>query len=234
MKTCLIKQPAGIGDIFFLQKMVDYYIDQGFSVIFPILPSIFFINDYIKKENLTFYLTTDNFPYKEYYEHNDMIVNDDFVFIPTQMSDMKFAGSCMESKYKMIDLDFNGWQSHFHFIRNIDKENELYYNVLGLKDNEKYCLIGKTWGTQPNIAQKDVYYEFKNKVIELTILDGFTIFDWCKVIENAHEISIVDTSTNYLIEKLDLKCEQMYLTSRFKQPDFSHIRNLFNKNWIYL
>ena len=61
----------------------------------------------------------------------------------------------------------------------------------------------------------------------------FTPFDWSKVIENAKEISIVDTSFNYLIEKLDLKSQNLYLTSRFTPPNFSHIINLFKKNWIY-
>jgi hypothetical protein len=65
------------------------------------------------------------------------------------------------------------------------------------------------------------------------MFEEFTPFDWAKVIENAKEISIVDTSFNYLIEKLDLKAEKLYLTSRFTPANFSHIINLFKKNWIY-
>ena len=65
------------------------------------------------------------------------------------------------------------------------------------------------------------------------MIDGYNPFDWAKVIEKASEISIIDTSFNYLIEKLDLNAENLYLTSRFTPPNFSHIINLFKKNWNY-
>ena len=48
MKPCLIKQPAGIGDIFFCQKIARYMIHHGYDVIWPVLPSISWIKDYIK------------------------------------------------------------------------------------------------------------------------------------------------------------------------------------------
>ena len=48
MKPCLIKQPAGIGDIFFCQKIARYMMYHGYDVIWPVLPSISWIKDYIK------------------------------------------------------------------------------------------------------------------------------------------------------------------------------------------
>ena len=48
MKPCLIKQPAGIGDIFFCQKIARYMMHHGYDVIWPVLPSISWIKDYIK------------------------------------------------------------------------------------------------------------------------------------------------------------------------------------------
>ena len=81
---------------------------------------------------------------------------------------------------------------------------------------------------------KDVYFEFSGKVIEMNLLEGYTVFDWCKVIENANEISIVDTSLNYIIEKLNLKSQKNFLNSRFTPPNFIHIFNLFQNNWNYL
>jgi hypothetical protein len=140
----------------------------------------------------------------------------------------------MEAKYQMVGLDYNGWQEYFTFNRNFIKENELYYNVLGLKDDEKYTLISKTWGTQPNFASKDVYYESKDNVVEIKLIDGYTLFDWSKVIEKANEISIVDTSFNYIIEKLDINAKKLFLNSRFTPSNFSHIINLFKKDWIYI
>ncbi len=230
-KICLINQPAGIGDVFFLQKMIDIYINKGFIVIYPIIPELNFIKDYIKKENLIFCSIHDNFPYKNYYNNLKLINEDNFVLIPATYADRFYGGSCMESKYTLINDTYENWQNHFIFERNTIKENQLFYDVLKLNDDTKYTLVSKNWGTPPNYLSKPVYHEFKDKIVEFDFINGYTLFDWCKVIENAHEISIVDTSINYIIEKLNLKTEKLFLTSRFTPANFSHIINLFNKKW---
>ena len=38
-------------------------------------------------------------------------------------------------------------QSSFYFERNVDKENDLYYNVLGLKDDSRYVFINNLYNT---------------------------------------------------------------------------------------
>ena len=50
----------------------------------------------------------------------------------------------MKSKYALLNLDWNCWNEGFVFNRNLDKENDLYYNVLGLKDDTDY-VFGITW-----------------------------------------------------------------------------------------
>ena len=53
-KICLIRQPAGIGDIFFTQKIVNHFISQGYEVLWPVIEQFEFIKDYIKIDGLTF------------------------------------------------------------------------------------------------------------------------------------------------------------------------------------
>ena len=65
MKPCLIKQPGGIGDIFFCQKIARYMMHHGYDVIWPVLPSISWIKDYIK--DIDFPTVEDEFPMKEVY-----------------------------------------------------------------------------------------------------------------------------------------------------------------------
>jgi hypothetical protein len=234
-KICLIFQPAGIGDVFFLQKMIDFYISEDYKVVYPLLPQLMYIKDYIKKENLEFYSVEDNFPFKEKINHNNLILEDDFIFIPTHIADRIYPNmSCMESKYKLVNMDYSDWMKYFSFERNIEKENSLYYDVLKLTDNDTYTLINNTWGTPPNTASKPIEYEQNEKIINIKIIPEFTVFDWCKVIENASHISIVDTSLNYIIETLELKSKKNFLTSRFTPSNFSHIINLFKKEWVYL
>lgn len=234
-KICLINQPAGIGDVFFLQKMVKMYIAKGYNVIFPLLPEIMFIKDYIKIEGLQFVSIHENFPFKNYLSHNNVFENEHLIYIPARYADNIYPNmSCMEAKYKLIDLDFSDWSNYFVFERNMDKENELFYDVLKLRDGEKYSFVSNIWGTPPNTASKKIIYDKTFKTVYLELIPEFTLFDWCKVIENANHISIVDTSLNYIIEKLNLNSETNFLTSRFTPPNFYHIINLFNKNWKYI
>lgn len=234
-KICLINQPAGIGDVLFLQKMVSFYIEKGFFVVFPLIEEILYIKDYVKNPNLMFCGVNENFPYKDQYWNTvKFFESDNFIYVPATFADRFIVGSCMEAKYKLINLGFEDWKNYFNFERNHEKENNLYYNVLNLKDDDEYCFINKRWGTPPHMLTKDVHFEFSGKVIEMNLLDGYTVFDWCKVIENANQISIVDTSLNYIIEKLNLKSQKNFLNSRFTPPNFIHIINLFQKNWSYL
>jgi len=232
-KICLINQPAGLGDIFFLQKFVDKKILEGFEVVYPTLPSLIYVRDYIKKSNLNFFSTDEDFPYKGMFNHNVIIKNENFEYYPFNIADRYLDGSCMEAKYSFVGEEFSNWQEHFTWNRNPEKENNLFYDVLGLNDGEEYSLVSNVWGTPPTNNYRDVPTSGKYKIVQVQMLDGFNPFDWAKVIENAKEISIVDTSFNYLIEKLETKAENLYLTSRFTPPNFTHIINLFKKNWIY-
>ena len=233
-KICLINQPAGLGDIFFLQKFVDLKIQEGFKIIFPVVDNLIFIKDYISKPNLEFYTLSESFTYKQYMGGSQIIKEPEFEYYPIRFADQHLPGSCMEVKYSFVGYNFNEWQDHFTWKRNEEKENNLYYNFLGLKDGEDYVVVSNTWGTVPHTASKPVPYNKMYKVIKVEITDEFTPFDWAKVFENAKEISMVDTSFNYILEKLKLKADKMFLTSRFTTPNFYHIINLFKQNWIYL
>lgn len=232
-KICLVNQPAGLGDIFFLQKFVDMKISEGFEVIYPTIPSLIYVRDYIKKDGLKFFSMDEDFPYKGTIHEQRIIKTEDFEYYPFNIADRSVPGSCMEAKYTFVGQDYNGWQEHFQWERNAEKENKLYYEILGLRDDEEYSLVSNVWGTPPTNNFRDVPTSGTYKIVSVKMLEDFTPFDWAKVIENAKEISIVDTSFNYLIEKLELKAEKLYLTSRFTPANFSHIINLFKKNWIY-
>ena len=66
MKPCLIKQPAGIGDVFFCQKIARVMMQNGYQIIWPLRPDIYWIKDYIK--DIDFPTTDDEFIGKEIYD----------------------------------------------------------------------------------------------------------------------------------------------------------------------
>ena len=55
MKKCLIKQPAGIGDILFCQKIVYKLLNDGYEVWWPVDDCAEWIGDYISGPNFCFY-----------------------------------------------------------------------------------------------------------------------------------------------------------------------------------
>ena len=143
MKPCIIKQPAGIGDVFFCQKIAHYMVHHGFDVIWPLRPDIAWIGDYIKGYGISFPTLEDDFPGKDIYDTAaGWVIEDKGAFICPATADLTHNdGKTMSSKLTMLGMEYEDWRDYFLFKRNLDKEDDLYYNVLGLKDDSEYVFI---------------------------------------------------------------------------------------------
>ena len=233
MKICLIKQPAGIGDIFFCQKIARYMMHHGYQVVWPVLPSISWVKDYI--HDIYFPTTEEDFPGKDIYANGSgFVIEDEGAFISTATADLTHNdGKIMSSKYSMLGMEYDDWAKFFYFERNVDKENDLYYNVLGLNDDSRYVFINNLYNTDirdSNLISKD---QFELPVVELKIIDGFTLFDWCKVISRAEKIFTINTAINYLIEVIDTQYNE-YVIYAHDESNKSEIDYLFKKQHTML
>jgi len=223
MKPCVIKQPAGIGDIFFCQKIARYMAYHGYQIIWPINPDIIWIRDYIK--GILFCSTEDEFPMKDIYDKGTgYVIEDTGAFISTATADMTHNDSrIMSSKYTMLGMDYSDWRKYFIFERNLDKENDLYYNVLGLTDDSQYVFLNNM--ASVDVRTSDVLDDltFEYPVVNLQIIENFSLFDWCKVFENAIEIHTVHTGINYILDKLNLKAKKYYMYQGLHHSDVQYI-----------
>jgi len=228
MKLCLIKQPAGIGDIFFCQKIAKAMMSQGYQIIWPLRPDIVWIRDYIT--DIYFPSVNDSFPGKDIFDNAaGYVIEENAAFISTATADITHSdGKIMSSKYSMIGLDYDDWQDYFHFDRNFDKENELYYNVLGLTDDAEFIFINNLYNTDIKNSNLFSKNNFDLPVVELKIIDGFTLFDWCKVLERAKKIHTINTSINYIIEVIDTLYDE-YVIYAHDERNKSEIDYLFKK-----
>jgi hypothetical protein len=52
-------------------------------------------------------------------------------------------------------------------------------------------------------------------------------------LENASEIHTVETSLNYIIEKIQT-VDKLYMYSKWSPPNFDQINMLFKKPWKYI
>lgn len=228
MKPCIIKQPAGIGDVFFCQKIARVMMSREYQVIWPLRPDIIWIREYIP--NIYFPSVDDVFPGKEIFDTAaGFAIEETGAFISIATADLTHNdGKIMSSKYSMLGIDFSDWQDYFHFDRNLDKENELYYNVLGLTDDAEFIFINNLYNTDIKNSNLFSKNNFDLPVVELKIIDGFTLFDWCKVLERAKKIHTINTSINYIIEVIDTLYDE-YVIYAHDERNKSEIDYLFKK-----
>lgn len=248
-KTCLIYQPCGLGDILFLQKICKIYLEKGFEIIFPVVFEYEWLNKYI--ENVKFISWGDSkvklthldklpeeiqFPYKEKYNpFSENIFEENFVFLNFFQ---RPEGRVMEFKYKKLGIDYTDWADFLTFKRNQKKENELFYDVLKLKEGDDYVFINRNYQMRPYILS---YNEISNdpnhynkKVVEMSVIEGFSIFDWCKVLENAREIHMIETSLNYVLESKEMRNKiTNNLNLYHRNGNYGEVQYLFNLKWKY-
>ena len=188
-----------------------------YQVIWPLRPDIHWIKDYIK--DIYFPTTEDDFLGKDIYERGaGAVIEENGAFISTATADMTHNdGKIMSSKYSMLGLDYSDWKEYFKFERNFDKEDDLYYNVLGLKDDSEFVFINNLYNTDIRDSELLSPENYDLPVVELKILEGFTLFDWCKVLERAKSVFTINTSINYLIDVLDTSYEKYVIIAHSEQ-----------------
>lgn len=248
-KVGLIYQPCGLGDILFLQKLAYHIKDLGYEVYWPVVHELKWLADYIPDFNFVSWGDDESpitgpplpescqFPYKEkYIQGAPTSISDDLYFF----QGFSNYQPIMAGKYDSISLDWKDWRDHIKFVRNKEKEDKLFYDVLGLKDGEPYVLVNRYWCTRPRVeicerisTNPSDYGDLK--VVEASHVQGYSIFDWCKVIENASAYNFIETAWNYLFESSEMydkvKDKPMFLHHRW--GDWSQTRYLFNLPWQY-
>lgn len=245
-KICLIYQPCGLGDILFLQKFARIIKNKGYEIYWPVIHELEWLNNYIPDFNFISWGDRDKkltgpplpesiqFPYKEYYSpKNKTHFSENFIFFNGFSSNPNYK--IMAYKYHMANMDYNDWANYLIFNRNKEKEKYLFYKILKLSDNESYTFINKYYQLRPNILSFNHLnnLNFSNKIVELKFIDGYSLFDWSKVIENASEIYMIETALNYIMESnvLNIKTDSLHLYSRYN--NFSEVDYLFNLKWTY-
>ena len=220
MKPCFIKQPAGVGDVFFLQKIAHTYRDSGHEIIWPLKDHIFWISEYIS--DITWLKLSDWMidSRSQIFNYAGFSDNEKFVYIDCSTADRTFNTDptrIMSSKYGMVGINYKDWGKYFKFNRNKDKENELYYDILGLNDDSKYSYINDIVHTDMRDTGKLSGKEFNYPIIKNQIIDGFSLFDWIKVFENAKEIHTIPTAVCFIVDVIDTKAKVFYYPNDERQ-----------------
>jgi len=220
----IIRQSAGLGDIFFCQKIGKKIAEAGHTVYWPIFSEYQYAENYIESPFL--------------WREPDHKCTEIPLECATKYLIWRSNGECldniMQAKYKLANSTFQvggweDWQDYLKIKRDIDEEERLKSLVLG-GSNEPYCVTCKHFATN--------YMELKEPIIsgmreiEIKKIEGFNLFDWIGVICGAAEIRIPDSSFPYLVEILPTT-DRLYMYNRSGEP---HIRTkpIWKKKWNFI
>ncbi|MFQ5834311.1 MAG: hypothetical protein ACE5HR_00095 [bacterium] len=225
----MINQSAGLGDIFFCQKIAMKLMELGYEVYWPVIEEYRYISNYIhngviwrmseKKRNEIYKLdlshSTNYFRFKHNQQLNDNI---------------------MQAKYKYANSQFSfaiggweDWQDYLKITRNSEEEKELEDIILnGVPD--KFALVCNHFATNYLTLNKSI--ESDLPTVEIIKIPNVPIFSWCGIIEKASEIRIPDSSFPYLVEVLNTT-DNLYLYNRNYESNI-RTKPIWKKGWTFV
>lgn len=213
-------QTFGLGDIIFEHTLVRELVTNEDRVIWPVSPAL---TEGLNRAypDFTFVdmnVLRLNLERKEEFEMNGSRI------LPLRYADMILKvpyHMCMKSKYMLYGKNWEDWKRQAMWQRDTAKEQALY-DALELKEGEQYNLINRYFRTDfSGVADINIDNGLRN--IDMQSYQGFSLFDWAKVIESATQIHTVSTSIIYILELLTVKALQVDLYLR--KPDEKDFRN---------
>lgn len=217
MKTIKVDQPAGIGDILWIQK-ITHKISKEYKVFHPVKDEIEWMIDYMP--NLC--------KYSQVPSECDEVLKLDGIPLPSPDSKV------MEAKYQAVNVSWDDYLDFIHIDRNYTKEEELFSKIY---PGKPYRLICPNYGTPKNRTSTGTHsinipHSDTLENIEITNIEGYTLFDWIKIIQEADEIYTTDTCILFLIELYKCKASEFICYPRNNCS--RNVEYFLKKNWRFI
>jgi len=130
---------------------------------------------------------------------NDPALFDDVVYVG-ESPGVKFDRQCAKVFYTHMEVPLGLMWQNFYFKRDIKKEKEIYYDKLGLKDNEKYTFLHDDPVRNFIIDRK--YVNPNMKIIHLVELEDISILDTLYLVEKAKEVHMFNTGLVSFVDQM--------------------------------
>lgn len=133
--------------------------------------------------------------------------------------------------YKLVGLNFEKRWDGF-FVPTSKKEDELYKKLSSIFEVDGFC------GGYALCHDDDRYeMDFDKIKIPLAIsvqkLDGFSLPNWRKVIENAAEVHVIDSSVMFLVDSLPENGQKLFVHRYARENPFWQLPTL-KRDWKIL
>ena len=228
MKTIIINQSRGLGDILFSVPLLREYVNRGYRVIWPVAPEYASIAKHFPEFTiLPDYLVSIDYNSKAY-DHKGIEV------LPLRFSDSitkQPYSLVMRAKYDMVGMDFKMWRE-LTWVRDLKAEQNLF-NQLGITG--EYVLVNQVFRTDKTGAVQ-IKPDTDKQIITMRNIDSFTLLDWLLVMQMASEIYTVGTSINFMIDIpfAEISCPVHLYIRRPDETGFNYYDYLLERgNYIY-
>lgn len=217
----IINQPFGVGDILFLSPLITN-LDAEY-IVWPIVDHYYWVKDYITIPNVQF-VKQSEFNINNYQGYNEVPFQHAHYMIPE-------AKDCMEAKYMLLEANPEMWRT-LNFTRNKIKEEQLK-QYLNITPGDKFIFVNNNFAGPEYNYKIDIKLQTNLKVVYQEYIDGFSLLDWCGILEQAEEIHTVSTAVFFVIESLKLEKTPLNLYPRKPlDKDLSPIKTLISNKWI--
>jgi hypothetical protein len=221
-QLCVL-QPHGLGDVIFCQTLVRSLGDYG--ITWPVMPQ--FIEGLERAYPDINWVADNESPVPLSIKREG--VYNGYRVLPIRWSNQirnvpyKYV---MKAKYDMYKKNWRAWKSKAMWIRDTAQEDKLF-RMLGLEGKE-YVLKNLTF-----LSSGTGRIEIGVDGVEMREIEGFSLFDWAKVLENAKEIHTVSTSLLYMLDLLETGPVHVYVRAP-NEKDHSFYDYIFtNSKFIY-
>jgi len=199
-KVIKILQVGRMGDIIVCLPIAKHYFDLGYTIIWPVCSEYISVSDYVKYVNFIDIGSISDTNICDLYNTQKNIVDYDVLDLSIGFGnyelDTNWIGSKLrfdEWKYKIANVPFSK-KFNLEITRIPEKENNLVSSIQ--KNN---YIVTHSHGTRGS-------YNFNiHNAIEISPIEGYSVFDWLKVIELSNHIYCVDSCIANLINQLDIK-----------------------------
>lgn len=229
----VINQFFGLGDILFIEPIYRHYHNRGFKVVAPVNKDHLWIAEYIPYVE---FVDVNTYPYDR---ESPIQKEDGKMHVPLRFAHPLLRNYAlhygddrahwMPDKYEYLGLPVELWRT-LSFKRNHEREQSLF-DFLGLQ-GRKYNFVNENFGG----SFERVTIQTKNDLepVHLRKIEGFTMLDWGKVIENAENIFTAETSITYYIESLKTKAKEKHLYPRLPWlGNCEYMRLTLGDGWVY-
>ncbi len=110
--------------------------------------------------------------------------------------------------YLNANVPYNLKWDNFYFERDLEKEKEVYYDQLGLKDNEEFILMFEDTYRSYTINRN--YINPNIKLIDLYNLRHISILDILYTVEKAKEFHTINTGILIYIDQMNIQHNKLY------------------------